>query len=270
MPIAPLLPQPTIYPIPRFSGNSASLDYANRWRGQHTESAYHGDRKSSSTRLEISTPSRRYGCTNIADIVTPFAKEMGITFRPAIGIAYVTTIRNRHSETVDRALVSWNSVRGRNYAAERRRYLFARRSKPPARPQFRIGSSTRSAQGRIRRFPVRRPKCSPGVWSQAADVIAYGHPFGQTSITFRSIIRIAYKTPIRNRHSEAPVDPLLPQNRHSEAPVAPLLPQAIRRRFGVEKPSVCTPKLRFQLTISVIPSERTGHNFSPRASESLM
>ncbi|MQL77811.1 hypothetical protein Taro_010209 [Colocasia esculenta] len=30
-------------------------------------------------------------------------------------------------------------------------------------------------------------------------------------ITFRSFIRIAYKTPIRNRHSEAPVAPLLPQ-----------------------------------------------------------
>ncbi|MQL93938.1 hypothetical protein Taro_026592, partial [Colocasia esculenta] len=51
---------------------SASLDYANRWRGQHMEMAYHGDRKSCSTRLEISTPSCRYGCTNIADIVTPY------------------------------------------------------------------------------------------------------------------------------------------------------------------------------------------------------
>ncbi|MQL81213.1 hypothetical protein Taro_013665 [Colocasia esculenta] len=96
------------YMIPEFSGvalswctrskvisSSASLDYANHWRGQHTESAYHGDRKSCSTRLEISTP----------------AKELGITFCPGIGIAYVTTIRNRRSETVDRALSSWNSVR---------------------------------------------------------------------------------------------------------------------------------------------------------------
>ncbi|MQM05739.1 hypothetical protein Taro_038556 [Colocasia esculenta] len=40
------------------------------------------------------------------------AKELGITFRPGIGIAYVTTIRNRHSETVDRALVSRDSVLG--------------------------------------------------------------------------------------------------------------------------------------------------------------
>ncbi|MQL85179.1 hypothetical protein Taro_017696 [Colocasia esculenta] len=60
-----------ISPIPRFSDSSASLDYANRWWGQHTESAYHGDRKSCSTRLEISTPGRKYGCTNIADIGTP-------------------------------------------------------------------------------------------------------------------------------------------------------------------------------------------------------
>ncbi|MQL75140.1 hypothetical protein Taro_007537, partial [Colocasia esculenta] len=104
--------KPTISMIPRFSGSSASLDYANRWRGQHMESAYHGDRKSCSTRIEISTPGRRYGCTNIADIVTPSAKELGITFRPDIGIAYVTTIRNRHSKTVDRALISQNSVSG--------------------------------------------------------------------------------------------------------------------------------------------------------------
>ncbi|MQL84103.1 hypothetical protein Taro_016626 [Colocasia esculenta] len=37
-----------------------SLDYVNRWRGQDMESAYHGNRKSCSTWLEISTPSR--GC----------------------------------------------------------------------------------------------------------------------------------------------------------------------------------------------------------------
>ncbi|MQM17894.1 hypothetical protein Taro_050872, partial [Colocasia esculenta] len=37
-------------------------------------------------------------------IPTPSAKELGITLRTGIGIAYVTTIWNRHSETVDRAL----------------------------------------------------------------------------------------------------------------------------------------------------------------------
>ncbi|MQL81454.1 hypothetical protein Taro_013936 [Colocasia esculenta] len=85
---------PTISPIPRFSGSRDSLDYANRLRSPHREPACHGDRKLCSTHREISSP----------------AKELGITFRPGIGIAYVTTIRNRHFETVDRALVSRNSV----------------------------------------------------------------------------------------------------------------------------------------------------------------
>ncbi|MQL96104.1 hypothetical protein Taro_028779 [Colocasia esculenta] len=110
-----------------------------------------------------------------------------------------------------------------------RRYLFTWGSEPPARPQFRIGTSTRSVNGRIRRFPVRRPNSSPGARSRAADAIAYGHPFVQTGITFRSVVGIAYKTPIRNRHSVV-LD-------------ATLLPQAIRRHFGVEKPSFRTPKL---------------------------
>ncbi|MQM16769.1 hypothetical protein Taro_049730 [Colocasia esculenta] len=38
-------------------------------------------------------------------IPTPSTKELGITFRTGIRIAYVTTIGNRHSETVDKALV---------------------------------------------------------------------------------------------------------------------------------------------------------------------
>ena len=177
-------------------------------------------------------------------IPTPSAKELGITFRTGIGIAYVTTIWNRHSETVDKMLVSRNSILGAKfhrgacvlvhrlpYPPVGCGYLFARGSEPPARPQFRIGTSTRSVNGRIRRFPVRRPNSSPGARSQAADAIAYGHRFAQTGITFRSVFGITYKTPIRNRHSEA-LD-------------APLLPQAIRRRFGVDKPSFRTPKLRF-------------------------
>ncbi|MQM16008.1 hypothetical protein Taro_048961 [Colocasia esculenta] len=93
--------------------------------------------------------------------------------------------------------------------------------------------------GRIRRFPVWRPNSSPGAWSRAADVIAYGHPFAQLGITFRSVMRIAYKTPIRNRHSEAPV--------------APIFPKAISCHFGVEKPSFRTTKLQFWLTIFPIP-----------------
>ncbi|MQL85609.1 hypothetical protein Taro_018141 [Colocasia esculenta] len=86
-------------------------------------------------------------------------------------------------------------------------FFFVGRSKSPASPQFGIGTSTWSAQGRIGRFPVRRPNSSLGGWSQAADAIAYGHPFAQMGITFRSVIGIAYKTPIRNRHSNMLIAP---------------------------------------------------------------
>ncbi|MQL74761.1 hypothetical protein Taro_007136 [Colocasia esculenta] len=135
---------------PKFSD---SLDYANRWRSPHTEPACHGDRKSFSTRCEISSP----------------AKELDITFRLGIGIPYVTTIRNRHSEMVDTALVLRNSVQGpkfrpracvivhrQSYPSIRRGYLSARKSEPPARPQFGIRTLTRSVKGRIPRFPVQR------------------------------------------------------------------------------------------------------------------
>ncbi|MQL69925.1 hypothetical protein Taro_002221 [Colocasia esculenta] len=86
-----------------FFGSSDSLDYANRWRSPQAEPPSHIDRKSCSTRREISSP----------------AKELGITFRRSIGIAYVTTIRNRHSETVDKALVSQNSFPGPKSPPER-------------------------------------------------------------------------------------------------------------------------------------------------------
>ncbi|MQM20190.1 hypothetical protein Taro_053206 [Colocasia esculenta] len=52
-------------------------------------------------------------------IPTPSAKELGITFRTGIGIAHVTTIRNRHSEAVDKALVSRNSITGQKSPPER-------------------------------------------------------------------------------------------------------------------------------------------------------
>ncbi|MQL81569.1 hypothetical protein Taro_014025 [Colocasia esculenta] len=47
------------------------------------------------------------------------AKELGITFRTGFGIAYVTTIRNRHSESVDKALVLRISVPGPKSPPER-------------------------------------------------------------------------------------------------------------------------------------------------------
>ncbi|MQL96080.1 hypothetical protein Taro_028763 [Colocasia esculenta] len=86
-----------------FFVSSNSLDYANRWRSPYAEPPSHIDRKSCSTRREISSP----------------AKELGITFHTGIGIAYVTTIRNRHSDTVDKAVVSRNSVPGPKFPPER-------------------------------------------------------------------------------------------------------------------------------------------------------
>ncbi|MQL81760.1 hypothetical protein Taro_014223 [Colocasia esculenta] len=213
---APLLPQAirrrfgaTISPIRRFFGSRDSLDYANRWRSPHAEPPSHSDRKSCSTRREISSPEFRSGanipprsvCTStptaipsgrtrifirpgvgtarespiqnrhfaprlprlqesleeptrgaaqsqrsevvfnstrdllprswiwvpehrryshlLRFIPTPSAKELGITFRTGIGNAYVTTIQNRNSETVNEALVSRNSVRGPKFPPER-------------------------------------------------------------------------------------------------------------------------------------------------------
>ncbi|MQM19104.1 hypothetical protein Taro_052104 [Colocasia esculenta] len=60
-----------VSPILRFFGGSDSLDYTNRWRRPHADPPSHSDRKSCSTRREISSPGHGYGCPNIADIVTP-------------------------------------------------------------------------------------------------------------------------------------------------------------------------------------------------------
>ncbi|MQL99280.1 hypothetical protein Taro_032000 [Colocasia esculenta] len=50
-----------ISPFPRFSGRNVTLDHANPWLGDHTESTYHGNRKLSSTRRENSSPEYRIG-----------------------------------------------------------------------------------------------------------------------------------------------------------------------------------------------------------------
>ncbi|MQL70222.1 hypothetical protein Taro_002500 [Colocasia esculenta] len=80
-------------PGPKFPPErvSYSLDYANPWRSPHAEPPSHSDQKSCSTRCEISSSGRGYGCQNIADI-------------------------NRHSETVDKALVLRNSVSGPKFS----------------------------------------------------------------------------------------------------------------------------------------------------------
>ncbi|MQM07372.1 hypothetical protein Taro_040214 [Colocasia esculenta] len=82
------IPGPKFPPERVFFGISDSLDYANRWRSAHAEPPNQSDRKSCSTRCEISSP------------------------------AYVTTIRNRHSETVDKAVVSRNSIPGPKFPLE--------------------------------------------------------------------------------------------------------------------------------------------------------
>ncbi|MQM18505.1 hypothetical protein Taro_051501 [Colocasia esculenta] len=70
-----------ISPFPRFSSSNVFLDYVNPRRGNRTGSACDGDRKLCSTRRENSSPG-------------------------GIGIAYMTTIRNRHTVTVNRTPVS--------------------------------------------------------------------------------------------------------------------------------------------------------------------
>ncbi|MQM13151.1 hypothetical protein Taro_046080 [Colocasia esculenta] len=68
------------------TASSDSLDYANRWHSPHAEPPSHIFRKSCSTRREISSPGRGYGCPNIADIVTPpvyshpFSERIGHNF----------------------------------------------------------------------------------------------------------------------------------------------------------------------------------------------
>ncbi|MQM00408.1 hypothetical protein Taro_033136 [Colocasia esculenta] len=57
-------------------------------------------------RLWIWVPQHRRYSHPLRFIPTPSAKELGITFLTGIRIAYVSTIQNRHYETVDMALVS--------------------------------------------------------------------------------------------------------------------------------------------------------------------
>ncbi|MQL78336.1 hypothetical protein Taro_010759 [Colocasia esculenta] len=80
-----------ISPIPRFSGSSDSLNYANRWQSTHTDPACHGDRKSCSTRREISTPA------------VPFDRTQ-ISVRPGVETSCEAPIRNRHFDPVAKRL----------------------------------------------------------------------------------------------------------------------------------------------------------------------
>ncbi|MQL84090.1 hypothetical protein Taro_016587 [Colocasia esculenta] len=168
--------------------SSDSLDYANRWRLPQAEPPSHSDRKSCSTRREISSP----------------VKELGITFRTGIGIAYVTTIRNRHSEMVARALVLRNSVPG------------------PKSPPERVYGAQIPLRERGRRLPMRSHTDTPSDSLDYANRWRIPHaelpshsdrkscstrreissPVKELGITFRTGIGIAYGTIIWNRHSE--------------------------------------------------------------------
>ncbi|MQL87275.1 hypothetical protein Taro_019821, partial [Colocasia esculenta] len=143
--------------------SSDSLDYANRWRSPHVEPPSHSDRKSCSTRREICSAGRGYGCPNIADIVTPpvysypFSERIGHNFPHG----HRNCLCDRNSESALRdgrkcaGFAEFRSgakippgacvlVHRLLYPPVGRGYLFARGSEQPARPQFRIGTSTRS------------------------------------------------------------------------------------------------------------------------------
>ncbi|MQL82982.1 hypothetical protein Taro_015482, partial [Colocasia esculenta] len=86
---------------------STNADATSVYRGSH------GDRDTRS--ISIWVHKHRLYSHPLRFILTPSAKELGITFRPGIEIAYMTTIRNRHSETVDRALILRNSIPGTKF-----------------------------------------------------------------------------------------------------------------------------------------------------------
>ncbi|MQL93941.1 hypothetical protein Taro_026591 [Colocasia esculenta] len=150
-------------------------------------------------------------------IPTPSAKEQGITFHPGIGIAYVTKIRSRHSEPVDRALVSRNSVPGPKFTAENsprsvcistpivipvgydadicspddRNRLQGPNSEsalPPGRHKVAFGDFRSGAQ-----IPLRE---------RGACVLVHrlSYPLGTTRLFVRPVIGTAREAPIQNRH----------------------------------------------------------------------
>ncbi|MQL74610.1 hypothetical protein Taro_006994, partial [Colocasia esculenta] len=120
-------------------------------------------------------------------IPTTSAKELCITFRTGIGIAYVTTIRNRHSETVDKAL------------------RLPRLRESLAEPTSGAAQSQRSEV----MFNSMRDLL-PRSWIWVPEHRRYSHPLRfiptpsakELGITFRTGIGITYVTTIRNRHSE--------------------------------------------------------------------
>ncbi|MQM22884.1 hypothetical protein Taro_055944 [Colocasia esculenta] len=172
---------------------SDSLDYVNHWRSPNAEPASHSDWKSCSTRYEISFPGRGYGCQNIADIVT-------------------STVRNRLSETVDKALVSWNSVLGPKSPLEHRLPRLRELLEEPTR------GAAQSQRSEVVFNSTR--DLLPRSWIWVPKHRLYSHPLRfiptpsakELGITFRTGIGIAYVTTIRNRHSETVHKALVSRN----------------------------------------------------------
>ncbi|MQM15658.1 hypothetical protein Taro_048611 [Colocasia esculenta] len=179
----------------------------------------------------IWVPEHRRYSQPLRFIPTPSAKELSITFGTGIRITYVTTIRNRHSETVDSALVSWNSVPGSKFPPERA--LDA-----PLVPQLRLPRLCESleepARGAVKSqrsevvFNSTRDLL-PRSWIWVSEHRRYSHPLRfiptpsvkELSITFGTGIRITYVTTIRNRHSET-VDSVLVSRNSVLGPKFPL------------------------------------------------
>ncbi|MQL71834.1 hypothetical protein Taro_004180 [Colocasia esculenta] len=91
-------------------------------------------------------------------IPTPLVNELGITFRTGIGIAYVTTIRNRHSETVDKAIL----FRGQNSPRS------VCTSTPTVVPSGRTQIFIRSGVGTAHEAPIQHRHFDPvGKWSHS-------------------------------------------------------------------------------------------------------
>ncbi|MQM23586.1 hypothetical protein Taro_056652 [Colocasia esculenta] len=161
-------------------------------QGRRPQSALLGGRWSLSTRPDGSSPRRKRVRAKMADFATPSGllpppspEEMGITFRPVIRITYVTTLRNRLSEPVEKTPVSRNSEPDARKATSGRVHSD---SVGPG-PDSEISGS---APG----FRFRRAAAAP-------DAHGFRHAFGKTAITFRPGIGIAYMTTFRNRHLEA-------------------------------------------------------------------
>ncbi|MQM23244.1 hypothetical protein Taro_056306, partial [Colocasia esculenta] len=106
---------------------------------------------------------------------------MGITFRSVIGIAYKTTIRNRHSETLDASLLPKLTI-------------------SPI-PSF-CGSSDSLDYGNRRQSPHTEPACHGDQKSRSShrEISSPAVPFDRTRISVCTRVGTAREAPIRNQH----------------------------------------------------------------------